>query len=408
MSLPPSDVTPREVIELPEGGDETATRRRVTPLLMPPIVEKRPTADARTDVEAEPKPEPQRNIPDALAGMPIAIEDDATPIPPQLRQPERKPTPRPRQAGRYPSPGSADRPTPADGALTRQLPPAEPRAALPNLVAVPVEPEAWGASPSDAVEEMETTVVRTRTSSRRGLVLLAAAGLVLAAGMAYFVFGPPADENDTSNRVARGAAARGGDDGEAGKTDRPPRDATPTNDAEKPADDDAKRPALPERESEEPEPEPKPEPDDPQPEPEPDADPAPDDGGGADPPTAPATARDQLIEAKRINEALEEGKIHALDALLFFTPIPADLVDWSSANARCRTATVNRIGLWRLPTLKEARKLRGARRLRAGSYWTTTKVGDDGNWVVRSRGKPVTAEKSEQAAAVCVRQRIEG
>ena len=422
MDLPPNErgEPVREVLEVPAAPEPLRARRHVTPLRgMPPIVERRPDFDARTDAE----PDKPKKVPDALAGMPVAIEDDATPIPPQLRDVPRRPTPQP-GVPFDPARNLADAPTPADGTDSKPvLPMLKPpptvetpaaEASLPELITVPVEAESPTASgslsvdPPEAVEEMETTRVKTRPPPRRFPVMLAAVGLVLVAGAAFFAFGPSAADDDASNRVARGAAAQEGDSVDtkdlAAKDPKPTPKADPVPEPDPAPDADPAPKADPAPDAD-PTPDTKP---DPAADPDPDPDPDPDSETKVDPPTAPVTARDQLIEARRINEALDAGKIHALDALLFFTPIPIEPVAWGAANGRCRKATVNRIGVWRLPTLKEAKKLRSARRLRTGTYWTTTKAGEGGNFVVPSRGKASTAEKSEQNLAVCVRKRIEG
>ena len=116
--------------------------------------------------------------------------------------------------------------------------------------------------------------------------------------------------------------------------------------------------------------------------------------------------RDPVEEAQQIAAAVEAKRIHALDALLFVTPGDAPIA-WSQAELACKDTAVDRIGGWRLPSVAEARKLRGARRLRPGRYWTDLAAADGTVPVIASSGgRPSGLAKTDTALVVCVRRRI--
>jgi hypothetical protein len=275
--------------------------------------------------------------------------------------PTRQPTPaRPATRARKPAPmpiGPQRRMTPREiGVIVEVRPPHDPRA----------EPTSASTSRTlGKVEPKPASQQAARRSNNRA-VWLGLAGLAVVLSAVVLVADPPGD--DSEGTVERGIAASS--------------IANPSE-RERPAQQ-PKRSATKQQ----------PEPDAKQAEPQP-----------REPKPLPVL-RDPVEEAQQIAAAVEAKRIHALDALLFVTPVEAP-IEWSAAEHSCKDTAIDRIGGWRLPSVAEARKLRGARRLRPGRYWTDLSAPDGTVPVVASSGGPPSAlAKSDSALVVCVRRRI--
>lgn len=272
--------------------------------------------------------------------------------------PERRATPR--EIGQVIEVGPAhDERTPVDS-------PVVPPTTAPVHRRERLDPEAGREARQSArdLQAQRKTTIEPRTPTRPSATLVLGVGaLAIAAIVALFVL-VPAEEGDGATE--RGLAASG-----VGNVDREPALETPArveNRARKPVRDAKPR-----------EPEPR------------------------------VVAIDPVEEAKRIAAALDARRIHALDALLFVTPDEArEPLDWATATERCKAASIDGVGSWRLPTVAEARKLRGARRLRPGRYWTDVAEGQTVPVVASSGGKANAVPKTETASVICVRDRIRG
>lgn len=79
----------------------------------------------------------------------------------------------------------------------------------------------------------------------------------------------------------------------------------------------------------------------------------------------PPSDRDALV----IDQAIAQGKLRALDSLLLLYG-GKETMSWDSANRRCRGRKISGLGGWRLPSRRELVRLRRARLLAPGTYWT--------------------------------------
>lgn len=108
-----------------------------------------------------------------------------------------------------------------------------------------------------------------------------------------------------------------------------------------------------------------------------------------------------------ISEAIASGEMRALDLLLVVAPERER--PWRKAVDHCRLKRVNGVKGWRLPTLPELKKLRGARMLKQGRYWSSTRgAGESGAVYVldRSTRKVELVDKeAEDVTVLCVRSR---
>jgi hypothetical protein len=94
------------------------------------------------------------------------------------------------------------------------------------------------------------------------------------------------------------------------------------------------------------------------------------DDGADDNPRAlvpPPPRRDN--EALVIDQAIADGKIRSLDALLVLKT-STDAMTWSEASDVCRSRVVSTIRGWHLPSTTEIKRLRRSRMLGALTYWT--------------------------------------
>lgn len=118
-------------------------------------------------------------------------------------------------------------------------------------------------------------------------------------------------------------------------------------------------------------------------------------------PDRPGPGEDTLVSA-----AIAEGKIRALDLLLFVPPRRGRLMQWLDAANHCRAKVVGGVRGFRLPSVAEIRKIRQARMLPPGDYWTGTLCSDDKDsvYVLATSVRSVSPwHKSEEATPICVR-----
>ena len=121
--------------------------------------------------------------------------------------------------------------------------------------------------------------------------------------------------------------------------------------------------------------------------------------------TTPATPR--AAESRRIAAALDDGKIHALDALLIRTASRSPEA-FGEAKRRCEKLDVAGLDRWRLPALDELRSLRRARLLPEGEFWSaSSRARRSRHTLSRDVTRPLerTTSDSEHAATLCVRGR---
>ena len=118
-------------------------------------------------------------------------------------------------------------------------------------------------------------------------------------------------------------------------------------------------------------------------------------------PSHPGPGEDTLMAA-----AIAEGKIRALDLLIFVPPRKGRVVPWLEAADHCRAKVVAGVRRFRLPSVQEIRKIRNARMLGEGDYWTGTLVASDRESVYvldTSLRGVVQWAKEEEATPICVR-----
>jgi hypothetical protein len=360
-----SDARRREVIQLPSGRRRPGSSQdipRVDDLPQPRAVERRRTPEARAPVpRRKPSPAigPRRKVTPREIGVVVEVrppEDERSPagstVPSDGERASFAPSPRAVATGHGNAAGRRrERLDPATGKLVRET-------------ARRLEAQREATDESSA---------RPAASARKRAALWLGVGGIAIVAVVAVVAMQTADDDTAGLPAHAGLTERGVAASAVGKPSTESKQARPEP---TPPEPDAAKPAKP---------------------------PAVDDA----PPVV--TARDRVEEAKRIAAALDVGHIHALDALLFFAPGEQhEPTDWTVADGRCTTAAVDRIAGWRLPTVAEARKLRGARRLRSGRYWTAGKPTADGMVpvVASSGGRAVPTATTETALCVCVRRRL--
>ena len=121
----------------------------------------------------------------------------------------------------------------------------------------------------------------------------------------------------------------------------------------------------------------------------------------------PPPPSDSDSEALRVDQAIRGGKVRALDSLLVARP-GYDEVDWKQAKAECRRKRVAGLPGWRLPSRKELARLRRARMLESGTFWSRDRGGHDDDAFAFDAGKGtsnvyLTVEPAAQVQ--CVRKR---
>ncbi len=140
------------------------------------------------------------------------------------------------------------------------------------------------------------------------------------------------------------------------------------------------------------------------------ADAAGDDGDGSrspksvPPPPTADPSRAQLDAA--IEAALAAGRLEALDELLV-SRAGASTMTWDEANGKCRRRKVEGLRSWRLPSKGQLMKLRKAKLLPSGSYWSRSVVGGDEVYALDagSGRMNVWLKMEPNARAICVRKR---
>ena len=108
-----------------------------------------------------------------------------------------------------------------------------------------------------------------------------------------------------------------------------------------------------------------------------------------------------------LDDAILSGKIRALDALLVARP-GSEATDWASAKATCRRKKTAGLPGWQLPSRSELSRLRRARMLEDGTFWSRERGphDDDAYATVASSGVVNVYLQVEPAAKVqCVRKR---
>ncbi len=96
--------------------------------------------------------------------------------------------------------------------------------------------------------------------------------------------------------------------------------------------------------------------------------------GTAEPPVAPSATSAVPpppvdSEPLRIDQAIRNGQVRAIDSLLVAKAGTAEL-DWRQARSKCRTKRVDGLSGWRLPSRRELKRLRRARILQSGVFWS--------------------------------------
>jgi hypothetical protein len=129
----------------------------------------------------------------------------------------------------------------------------------------------------------------------------------------------------------------------------------------------------------------------------------------APPPTNPpsSAAPQAAAESRRIAAAVDDGKIHALDALLSRTATRSPET-FGDAKRRCEKLDVAGLTGWRVPTLDELRSLRRARLLPEGEFWSASNRGRRARHTLsRAVTRPFerATDDAEHAATLCVRGR---
>lgn len=125
-----------------------------------------------------------------------------------------------------------------------------------------------------------------------------------------------------------------------------------------------------------------------------------------EPPPPPDQSRPGLDEDTLVAAAIAEGKIRALDLLIFVPPMQGRVMPWLDAANHCRGMAVGGVRHFRLPSVREIRKIRRARMLPKGDYWTGTLSKDDEDSVyvlVTSLNSVAPWHKLEEATPICVR-----
>ncbi len=121
------------------------------------------------------------------------------------------------------------------------------------------------------------------------------------------------------------------------------------------------------------------------------------------PPTAEPTAG--LVDAT-IDAAIAGGRVKQVDQLLVLS-VGGGTTTWDDAANRCRRRKFEGLRGWRLPSKSQLNKIRKAKALGGGSYWSRTVVGGDEVYALDAgSGRMNMWLKIEpNAKAVCVRKR---
>lgn len=122
------------------------------------------------------------------------------------------------------------------------------------------------------------------------------------------------------------------------------------------------------------------------------------------PPPNTAPSASQLEAA--IAAAIEQGRLMEHEDLLVL-PTGADTMAWEDAIARCRRRKVEGMRGWRLPTKGQLARLRKAKLVSSGTYWSSSVVGGDEAYAVDagSGRMNVWLKMEPNARAICVRKR---
>ncbi|MCH9683943.1 MAG: hypothetical protein K0V04_21095 [Deltaproteobacteria bacterium] len=144
--------------------------------------------------------------------------------------------------------------------------------------------------------------------------------------------------------------------------------------------------------------------------PEPPATPAsPTTGAGGKPssvPPPPSAQASADLLAATIDAAIEAGRLTDVDGVLVLS-VGGGTTTWDEANGRCRRRRFEGLRNWRLPSKGQLYRLRKAKALRGGSYWSRSVVGGDEVYALDAgSGRMNMFLKIEpNAKAICVRKR---
>jgi hypothetical protein len=125
-----------------------------------------------------------------------------------------------------------------------------------------------------------------------------------------------------------------------------------------------------------------------------------------EPPPPPDPSRPGPDEDTLVAAAIAEGKIRALDLLIFVPPRGGRVMTWIDAANHCRGKVIGGVREFRLPSAQEIRKIRRARMLPEGDYWTGTLTNEDKEsvYVLDTSLRSLSPwHKSEEATPLCVR-----
>ncbi len=137
--------------------------------------------------------------------------------------------------------------------------------------------------------------------------------------------------------------------------------------------------------------------------------PASDDAGTTAPktvPPPPTAIPSQVQLDAAIEAAIADGRLEALDQMLI-SRAGAGTMTWDDAAARCRRRKVDGLRGWKLPSKGQLIKMRKAKLLLGGSYWSRSVVGGDEVYAldVSSGRMNVWLKMEPNARALCVRKR---
>jgi len=126
------------------------------------------------------------------------------------------------------------------------------------------------------------------------------------------------------------------------------------------------------------------------------------------PPAAPGVQSRRDLDLAALELGVTEGKLVRLGRLWATRGAVAEDTTWDDAVRRCRSRRINGMQGFRLPGARELRKLRAARVITAGTYWTRDTYGAGDEAIAFDGATGVTSEypTTEPAGhALCVRLR---
>ncbi|MBC8070366.1 MAG: hypothetical protein IAG13_18685, partial [Deltaproteobacteria bacterium] len=126
--------------------------------------------------------------------------------------------------------------------------------------------------------------------------------------------------------------------------------------------------------------------------------------------TVPPPPRKGAVSKRDIEEAAlvlaaQEGKLVRIGKLFVLRGADDELT-WTDASGRCHGRRVNGIGGFRLPGVSELKRMRAAKVIASGNWWTRSKGAEDDEAVAfdaASGASNVYLTVEPNARAVCVR-----